>query len=348
MDNTTRGKLQPYMGMIKLLSTVSGLVVVSVGGLYIYINHYLDKNYPIRPEITSKATRKLLRGAALREHIAPDPQIAYMFMLSALEQIYSDGDLDESSEAVQEIIVRMAHAAAQIGEQKPAKQMLETAWDKVVDSDGRIHGLGDSESWRMQHVCRVADALGPLLMDCGEYKTAIRTYGTALQAARTMQNNDSDDLLLKQANYVTSLGEAFAMDKDYESARTLLSSVLMDIKKREQPKNVVDKWTCLDAVVMLDLAQVERQQGNVEKSQQWAETGLQETKKWKRVGACDNCQAHLLSHLAHLSESQNNVKEALGYYSLAIKHFQDTGTGNMEQMDTASRQLKQRLLESTK
>ncbi|KAJ2131512.1 hypothetical protein IW136_005282, partial [Coemansia sp. RSA 678] len=243
MDNTTRGKLQPYMGMIKLLSTVSGLVVVSVGGLYFYINYYLDKNYPIRPEITSKATRKLLRGAALREHIAPDPQIAYMFMLSALEQIYSDGDLDESSEAVQEIIVRMAHAAAQIGEQKPAKQMLETAWDKVVDSDGRIHGLGDSESWRMQQVCRVADALGPLLMDCGEYKTAIRTYGTALQAARTMQNDDSDDLLLKQANYVTSLGEAFAMDKDYESARTLLSSVLVDIKKREQPKNVVDKWT---------------------------------------------------------------------------------------------------------
>ncbi|KAJ2341201.1 hypothetical protein GGF43_006223 [Coemansia sp. RSA 2618] len=336
------------MGTLKLVSAISGLAIVSFGGLYAYVNHYLDENYPTRPEITSKETRRLLRGAALREHIAPDPRTAYMFLLQALEQIYNDSALGEDSEAVQEIIVRMAHAAAQVGEQKPAEQMLQTAWDKVVDSDRRIRGVGDSDKWRMEQVCRLADALGPLQMDRGDHEAAIQTYGTALQAARSMQNNESDELLLKQANYVTSLGEAFAVGKDYESARTLLSSVLADLKKREQPENVVDKWTCLDAVVMLDLAQVERQLGNAQKSQEWAVSGLQETKKWNRVGACNNCQAHLLAHLARLSESQDDAEAALNYYTLGIKHFQATGTGDMVQLDAGSQRLQSRLLEKAK
>ncbi|KAJ2316786.1 hypothetical protein IWW52_003457 [Coemansia sp. RSA 2704] len=343
-NNTPRGKLQPYMRTIKLVSAVSALVFFSVGGFCVYLNDYLDRTYPAHPAITNKATRKLLRGAALREHIAPDPRIAYMFLLRALEDIYADGELSEDSEAVQEIIARMADAAAQAGERGPAEQMLEDSWSKVEQKK-----TGESEGWRMQQICRLADVLGPLQTSQGKHSAAISTYGAALRASKAAHeladNSQHEEFLLKQANYVTSLGEAFALSGDYDSAHTLLSSVLVDLNERQQ-SGKVDKWTCLDVVVMLDLAQVEHKRGDIKQSRQWAEAGLSVTGKWSRVGACDNCQAHLLAHLAKLSESQGDIKGALQYYELGLKHFNDTQTGDLEKLEAATRRLNSQMLQN--
>ncbi|KAJ2847776.1 hypothetical protein IWW36_003679, partial [Coemansia brasiliensis] len=271
VDSSVRGRLQPYLGTIRIASAASTLFLLSIGGLYLYTNHHLDTKYPEHPDIKDKEIRKLLRGAALREHIAPDPRIAYMFLQRALELIYKQGDLSEDSEAVQEVIARLADAAAKFGEQKTS--MLYKAWSKVVNKDGEIQGIGNSDQWRMQQVCRLADTLGPLQVETGDYQGAITTYGTALRA---MKNLNLEEPMLKQANYIISLGEAFALSGDLQSSYTLLSSVLVDLNKRPQTKQV-DRWTCLDSIVMLDIAQVEQQRGNLQQSQKWAESGLEVT-----------------------------------------------------------------------
>ncbi|PIA12543.1 hypothetical protein COEREDRAFT_100045 [Coemansia reversa NRRL 1564] len=366
MDNTPRGKLEPYMNAIKIVSSVAGLVILGVGGFYMALNNYLDRNWPVPAEVTRKETRKLLRGATMREHVAPDPRIAYVFLLRALEQIYKDGELGEDSETVQEIVVRLANAAARIGERRPAENMLDTAWNRVVDDKGRLvrnpvtQPRRMSDEWRYMQVCRVAEVLGPLQMESGKHEAAIRTYGTALRAAKyalDQQNSSVDedkreDLLLKHANYVTSLGEAFALSGDVESAKALLMGVLKELKERqaeqtEETHNVADMWTCLDAVVMLDLAQVAQQSDQLEESKKWANSGVAVTRKWPGVSSCDNCQSHLLAHLAHLAELDSDHGTALNIYSSALSHAKGTGADNAHRVEAAVERLEKSLQDQT-
>ncbi|KAJ2076467.1 hypothetical protein H4R24_005682 [Coemansia sp. RSA 988] len=365
MDNTPRGKLEPYMSAIKIVSSIAGLVLVGVGGFYLGLNRYIDHNWPVPVEVTRKETRKLLRGAAMREHIAPDPRVAYMFLLRALEQIYNDGELAEDSETVQEIVVRLANAAARIGERGSAENMLNIAWSRVVDDKGRLVAnpvakpRRMSDEWRYMQVCRVAEVLGPLQMDGGKYNAAIHTYGTALRVAKyaldqhssSVDGDERDDLLLKNANYITSLGEAFALSGDIKSAKALLMGVLKELRDRQAELTddahpAADMWTCLDAVVMLDLAQIAQRSKQLDESKQWANSGLAVVRKWPGVASCDNCQSHLLAHLARLAELDADHGSALSIYSTALTHAKETGADNAHRVEAAVERL-QKALESS-
>ncbi|KAJ2721611.1 hypothetical protein GGI07_003848 [Coemansia sp. Benny D115] len=344
MDDSPRGKLEPYMGAIKLVSAVAGLVVVSIGGLYLAVNHYLDANWPAPKEVTRRETRRLLRGAALREHLAPNPQVAYLFLLRALEQIYADGVLAEGSEAVQELVVRLARAADQMGESGPALNMLWESWRRCTEEKDN----GYEDVWRRKQVCRVAEVLGPMVMRSGDAQAAIEVYGRALREAKGLDDGmpDSDvqgldDLRVVEAGFVASLGEAFALSGDLDSARVLLQGLLGEIRERnerrlaEKPANArlpVDKWTCLDAIVMLDLAQVALRQEGPEQSSRWALSGLEATQAQKGVRACDNCQSHLVCHLALLAERSGDLDNARRLYATALEHSRKTHTGNIEQI----------------
>ncbi|KAJ2654247.1 hypothetical protein IWW48_006232 [Coemansia sp. RSA 1200] len=372
MDNTLRGRLRPYIGMVKLVSAVSGLLVVGVGGFYVALNHHLDTNWPTDPRITGRETRRLLRGAAMREHVAPDPQMAYMFLLHALQQVYKDGELAEHDEPVQELQVRLARAASLLGERAPAKSILLRAWSRVVDDLDRFRvGLQKedpdppggaatryAEDWVLGQVCRVAEVLGPMLLLDKDHALATRVYGTALRAAKTMgdrrrrgsgdkSNNgtvdgDSADgglLQLRQINYATSLGEAFAIKGDLASANLILRGVLHEIRERNKHRAAaagVDGWTCLDAVVMLDLAQVARQAGELDDARAWVDSGLQAVAAQEpRPWACDNCRGHLMYQLAAIAESKGDRGRAASVYSKALEHCRSTGTGNIEQIKAA-------------
>ncbi|KAJ1963892.1 hypothetical protein GGI12_001767 [Dipsacomyces acuminosporus] len=270
----------------------------------------------------------------MREHIAPNPQIAYMFLLRALEQIYEDGQLSQESPEVQEIIVRLANAASKMGESGPAEEMLRDAWNNVVDGQGSPvsspvlvakDGLvvAYEEKWRDEQIGRIAQVLGPLLIDRGDHQASIRTFGAALQAIKRLENRldkakedadqdvakEVDGLHLKQANFVTSLGEAFALAGDSKTAKALLESVLVDIRKRgdEHSSKAVDEWTCLDAIVMLDLAQVCNNMGEKDDSLAWANSALGITQENKGVRACDNCQEHLLRHIAQFADTSKEA-----------------------------------------
>ncbi|KAI9500888.1 hypothetical protein GGI25_006397 [Coemansia spiralis] len=365
MDDSFRGKLQPYMGALMLISTIAGLVVVGVGGFYLVLNRYIDNNWPVDPRIKRAETRKLLRGAAMREHIAPDPKVAYVFLLHALEQIYKDGELADGSEPVQELVVRLAHAAYAMGEQEPARKMLEDAWAKVVDDKGNINtvkqqdGQSYSDKWALEQVCRVADVLGPALLTHKDHENAINLYGTALRAAKIVNDNldtkehktddavaaQKDDLLLKQVNYATSLGEAFALKGDFKTSKMLLGGVLQELKEKTANRDakLVDKWTCLDAIVMLDLAQISQQIGDTDNSKAWTIAGLQTTNQREGVRACDNCQSHLLYHLGMLMEGSGDEKKALGIYKKALEHSRKTNTGSIEQIKTSIDKIKEKM-----
>ncbi|KAJ2750272.1 hypothetical protein GGH94_005702 [Coemansia aciculifera] len=325
IDNTARGKLQPYMGAITLVSTVAGLVVVGIGGLYFLVNRHLDAKYPSPAEITNRDTRRLLRGAALREHIAPNPSIAYMFLLRALTQLYKDGFAEHSS-VVQETVLRLATAADKMGERQAAEQMLLGVWANAV-----------KEKWDGM-VARVARVLGPLLTARGAYEEAVDVYGMAVQALRRLEvGGDVDALHLDTANIVTSLAEVFALKGDCASAEALLSSVLVDIRAR--PSEGVDAWTCLDAVVMLDLAQVCEKSERPGESAAWANSALKVTREHRGVWACDNCESHTLFHLGKLAEAASNRDSAHVFYSRALDLARRSNTGNIEQIKASIKKL---------
>ncbi|KAJ1727597.1 hypothetical protein LPJ61_004487 [Coemansia biformis] len=349
MDDSWRGRLQPYMGTLKLVSAVAGLMLAGVGGFYAVLSRQLDRKWPPPPEVTRAETRRLLRGAALREHIAPDPRVAYMFLLRALEQIHGDGVLDEDAPAVQEIVVRMANAAAQVGEKEPAVRMLEGAWHRVVDADGHI--APDDSGWTRLQVCRIADVLGPLQLKTN-HSEAIRTYGTALRAAKHVLDSDSsgdagdvrEEMLLRHANYLTSLGEAFALVGDLDSSQALLSGVLKELRDRqpagdEPGAKKADRWTCLDAIVMLDLAQVARKRGGLDEARAWASAGVAVTEKWPGTHACEMCHGHLLAQLAAIAEIQGDKQACRNLHSAALKHARSTGKGAAEKAEEDIRRI---------
>ncbi|KAJ2836176.1 hypothetical protein FBU31_001441 [Coemansia sp. 'formosensis'] len=326
IDNTARGKLQPYMGALTLVSTVAGLVVVGIGGLYFLVNRHLDAKYPSPAEVTNKETRRLLRGAALREHIAPNASIAYMFLLRALTQLHKDG-FAEHSMAVQETVLRLATAADKMGERQAAEQMLQRLWDSAAE-----------HKWDSM-VGRAARVLGPLLTARGAYDEAVDVYGTAVQALRRQEEEggDVDALHLDTANVVTSLAEVFALKGDCASAEALLSGVLVDIRAR--PADGVDAWTCLDAVVMLDLAQVCHKSERPGESAAWANSALKATRGHRGVWACDNCEAHTLLHLGRLAEAANDKDSAHVFYSRALDLARRSNTGNIEEIKASISKL---------
>ncbi|KAJ1800105.1 hypothetical protein LPJ59_001349 [Coemansia sp. RSA 2399] len=373
MDNSFRGKLQPYLGMIKVISSLSGMVVIGVGVFYFALSHHIDSKWPADARITNKETRKLLRGAAMREFVAPNPQMAYLFLLRALEQIYKDGELAEDSETVQELEVRLANAAGRLGEREPAEKILFSTWDRVVDDKDRFKvgvpkdaaaaaaagsGRQYEEEWVLDQVCRIADVLGPLLLGRQAHEQAIRIYGTALRAAKgvsdRLQSTASEEgsrmseLELKQISYATSLGEAFGMKGDLATAKMLLGGVLHEIKERNKlaadGSSKVDGWTCLDAVVMLDLAQVAQKADSVDESKAWIASGLQVTEQRSGVWACDNCQSHLLYQLGALSEQTGDKKKAMNVYARALEHSRTTNTGNIDRIKGSIENLKVEML----
>ncbi|KAJ2387337.1 RasGAP protein, partial [Coemansia sp. RSA 2559] len=370
MDNSFRGKLQPYLGTIKVISSLSGMVIIGVGGFYFALSHHIDNKWPADARITNKETRKLLRGAAMREFVAPNPQMAYLFLLRALEQIYKDGELDEGSETVQELEVRLANAAGRLGEREPAEKILFSTWDRVVDDKDRFKvgvskdaaaGGGDrqyKEEWVLDQVCRIADVLGPLLLGRQAHEQAIRIYGTALRAAKgvsdrlqssaSKEDSRLNELELKQISYATSLGEAFGMKGDLATAKMLLGGVLHEIKERNKlvadGSGKVDGWTCLDAVVMLDLAQVAQMADSVDESKAWIASGLQVTEQRSGVWACDNCRSHLLHHLGALSEQTGDKKKAMSIYARALEHSRTTNTGNIDRIKESIENLKVEML----
>ncbi|KAJ1949005.1 hypothetical protein FBU59_001340 [Linderina macrospora] len=123
------------MSGIKIISGLATLVILGSASFYIYINHHLETTYPVSPLITEPSTRKLLRGAALREHVAPDPSIAYLFLLKALEEIHATGELAEESPEVQELVqedgdlmrLRQINLVTSLGEVFALKGDTETA-----------------------------------------------------------------------------------------------------------------------------------------------------------------------------------------------------------------------------
>ncbi|KAJ2005172.1 hypothetical protein H4R26_002104 [Coemansia thaxteri] len=334
MDNSARGRLQPYMGAIKLVSAVAGLAMVGVGGLYVWVSRHLEATYPTPAEVTNRQTRRLLRGAALREHIAPDPAIAYLFLLRALSQLYKDG-FSERSRVVQETVVRLAAAADRMGEHAAAEQLLWDTWG-VVEAAGEAdarNDAGEADTWRDAQIARVARVLGPLLTRRGAHERSVAVYGAAVRALERLDDGggSGDAVRLALANAITSLGEAFALVGDCDSAEALLASVLADIRRRPQAAGV-DAWTCLDAVVMLDLAQVSLRAGRRDDSAAWAGSALAATAQRRGVWACDNCETHTLVHLGRVAEASGDRGSARVFYSRALELARRSRTGNIEQI----------------
>ncbi|KAI7821300.1 hypothetical protein BX661DRAFT_173411 [Kickxella alabastrina] len=373
MDPTPRGKLQPYLGTLKLISTVSGLVVLGIGALYLALNHHLSAEYPISSEITDRQTRKLLRGAALREHIAPSPHVAYLFLLRALELIYAEGRLSEDHPAVQEIVVRLARAAALMGERDPAEKMLWALWEKcqAQEASGGCGKEGEEAVWWREQTVRVAEVLGPLVV-ARDARKAVDLYGRALRAAKELAELEGldeldepgdlgthaaelqrrDNLHVRQASLVASLGEAFALSGDTQSAQLLLKGLLSEIRTRNDTaaaaaaltgkvKKKADKWTCLDAVVMLDLAQVALGLGELAEARSWASDSLRVARKDEGVRACDNCQAHLIHLLGQIAMKNGDEQDALTMYRLALEFARKTQTGNIESIKSDIEKLEQ-------
>ncbi|KAJ1804050.1 hypothetical protein LPJ75_005699, partial [Coemansia sp. RSA 2598] len=259
-------------------------------------------------------------------------------------QIYADGVLGEESAEVQEIVVRLATAASLMGEREPAERMLEDSWRRVVGG-----GDGYEEEWQRRQVCRIARVLGPLVTDKGDYERGLEVYGEALQASRWLDDRvedvgERDRLRAETAGFVASLGETFALKGDYESARLVLQGLLAEIRERnreagEAGATKVDQWTCLDAIVMLDLAQVVGQQGKHEESGAWANSALAVAAKHGGVRACDNCYTHSVHHLGTLAENSARLDDALTMYRRALEHGRKTKTGNLEQIKSSISRL---------
>ncbi|ORX64286.1 hypothetical protein DL89DRAFT_272538 [Linderina pennispora] len=331
---------------IKIVSGIAGLVALGSAGFYLYINHHLDTNWPASPLITNPATRKLLRGAALREHLAPNAPIAYLFLLRALEQIQQDGKLPEESPEVQELVVRLASAARAAGETAAAEQLLKRAWAMVVDGQGRaicapvVVGavtVQYPEQWRDRQIGQIADQLGPLLTGQGRAAEAVRVFGAALQAAKRQEENDEDAMLLRQANLVTSLGEAFALHGDVDSARALFESALVDVQKRAGD----GPWACLDAVLMYNLAQIS---ARAEEKRAWANSALSVVRKQRDVRACLNCETHVVRLLGGMAELQGDLAEAKKLYDKSLELARRSGTGNIELTREAAERVAHKML----
>ncbi|KAI9265181.1 hypothetical protein BDA99DRAFT_507969 [Phascolomyces articulosus] len=290
-SNPTVAAFQVVGKQVKVTLKYTGLTAVSLflataiawQSYHLYIEHYLEST----PNELSYRARNLLHGAHVREHVSPDYAIAAKYVRQVLDMTLEDQQLEESSDIIQQLRLRLAD------DENRAGHILE-----AITEYTRV--------WKLQPNVFVAKKLGDLYMRIGDQTQAEYFLTWAFQ--RLEQQGSEEDQALKITT-LCSLASLYALQRQFQLALPLLLQALKSMPPQEM--------VCLKGIVQNQLCEVMYGMGKMDEALGWAQASLESCSQ-KDDQDCRECGGVVSNNLGRLLEMKGDFDKALTHYKQAV------------------------------
>ncbi|KAL9541956.1 hypothetical protein MBANPS3_008854 [Mucor bainieri] len=285
----------------KMVAKVTGYTVVSVTTAVAFVwqlsHWYIEYMMaPTPPELGYQA-RNLLHGAYIRETLAPNFEVASFYVREALRIALEEKQLEESSDTVIQLRLRLAHDEAHAGNLLDAITEYTRAWKLLVGKAGAA--AADSTTQAVE----AAKHIGDLYLRISDYEHAEEFLAWAL-------HNAQDDPALTSKITLT-LASLYALQRNYQLALPLLSETL---------KTVPETDACLRAIVQNQLSEIMFGLGKVDEAMGWAQAAIQASASDLKNQDCLECGGVASNNLGKMLELKGEFDQALEYYNQAVTY----------------------------
>lgn len=281
----------------KLVGKITGYTVLSVSAAVAFIwqlsHWYIEQVMHSTPPELGYQARNLLHGAYIRETIAPDFEVASFYVREALKIALEEKNLEESSDTVIQLRLRLAYDEAHCGNLLDAITEYTRAWKLLMDKKGDSTILAET-----------AKHIGDLYLRIGDLEHAEEFLAWALH------NMNKDEALL-QSKITLTLASLYAMQRNFELALPLLSQTL---------KTVPENEVCLKAIVQNQLSEAMYGLGKREESMGWAQAALESCAQNNKDQDCIQCGGVASNNLGKLLEFNQEFEKALAHYNQAVTY----------------------------
>lgn len=281
----------------KMVAKVTGYTVLSVSTAVAFIwqssHWYIEYVMHSTPPELGYLGRNLLHGAYIRETIAPDFEVASFYVREALRIALEEKNLEESSDTVIQLRLRLAYDETRAGNLLDAITEYTRAWKLLLDKNGDTTTLAET-----------AKHIGDLYLRIGDLAHAEEFLAWSLHNLK-----EADTLL--QSKITLTLASLYAMQRNFELALPLLSQTL---------KSVPEDQVCLKAIVQNQLSEAMYGMGKTDESMGWAQAALESCSQNVKDQDCLECGGVASNNLGKLLELKGEFEKALEHYNQAVTY----------------------------
>lgn len=281
----------------KLVAKMTGYTILSMSTAIAFVwqasHWYIEYVMHSTPSELGYQARNLLHGAYIRESIAPDYEVASFYVREALRIALEEKKLDESSDTVIELRLRLANDEAHAGNLLDAITEYTRAWKLLLDKKQDTTLLVET-----------AKHIGDLYLRIGDFGHAEEFL------AWSLHNLKERDALL-QSKITLTLASLYAMQRNFKLALPLLSQTL---------KTVPEEAVCLKAIAQNQLSESMFGLGKLDESMGWAQAALESCAKDVKDQDCLECGGVASNNLGRLLELKGEFEKALDHYNQAVTY----------------------------
>ncbi|CEP19464.1 hypothetical protein [Parasitella parasitica] len=279
----------------KLVAKITGYTAISVTAavaLVWQLSHwYIEYTMsPTPPELGYQA-RNLLHGAYIRETIAPNFEMAVLYVREALRIALEERHLKESSPIVIQLRLRLAHDEEHAGNLLDAITEYTRSWKFIVEEGGS-----------KEDAVETAKHIGNLYLRIADYERAEEFLAWALHSATTDNN---------KAKITLALASLYALQRNFQLALPLLGEAL---------KAVPDNDVCLKAIVQNQLSEIMFGLGKMDEAMGWAQAAVHASASDARNQDCLECGGVASNNLGKMLELKGEFEQALEHYKQAVTY----------------------------
>ncbi|KAI9313759.1 hypothetical protein BX666DRAFT_2140230 [Dichotomocladium elegans] len=269
---------------------------------HLYIEQFLEST----PEELTYTARNLLHGAYVREHLAPDFEMAALYVREALRIALEDQKINEASDTMIRLRLRLAEDENRAGNILDSITEYTRAWKLLM---ARRDEFGPE-------LIKTAKSIGDLYVRIGDFDHAEESLAWAFHE---LQGKDSDAFLA--VTTTCSLASLYAAQQNFKLAVPLFASALKRIPDDQQ----TSEWVCLRAIIQNQLCESMYGMGKLDEALGWAQASLESCTvgeeldgKNNRNKDCQECGGVASNNMGKMLELKGNFEEALKYYQRAI------------------------------
>ncbi|KAI9279567.1 hypothetical protein BY458DRAFT_502190 [Sporodiniella umbellata] len=290
--------VQRIKSQAKLAGKITGYTVLSVSaalGIIWQMSHwYIEYRMESTPVELGYKGRNLLHGAYYRESIAPDYEIATVYIREVLRVALEEQNLAENSDVVIDLRLRLAQDEDKSGNLLEAITESTRAWKLLLEKEVNKKAIG------------AAKHIGDLYMRIGDLEHAEEYLAWALHASQKADKGGMLDLKIK-----LSLANLYAIQRNFLLAQPLLSQVLQSLPESE---------ICLKAIVQNQISEIKYGLKKTEESMGWAQAALNTCSKDTGNQDCLECGAVVSNNLGTIFEAKGEFEQAVAYYTQAVNY----------------------------
>lgn len=252
---------------------------------HLYIEHYCEPT----PDDLSYMARNLLHGAYVREKVAPDFEIAALYVRKVLSIALDQQHLAEDSDTVIRLRLRLAENETRAGNLLEGIAEYTRAWKLLLSK------LNDNNE---AVAAETAKRIGDLYVRIGDYTQAEEFLVWAVSKRKDR---------LPRVKTLCSLGSLYAVQRNFKLAMPLFLQALQLLSEEEEGEGI-----CLKAIIQNQIAETMYGMGKLDEAMGWAQASLELcTKDGASNKDCRECGGVAANNLGKMLEvSKRNVGQS--------------------------------------